>query len=78
MGRLHRARWGHSIQRYADDELVGVSAERLLAHLAGCPGCTSELAVVQRLKASLARVGERRPPELAVTRLRAEASRIVA
>jgi anti-sigma factor RsiW len=76
MGRLHRARWGHTIQSYADDELNAVRAATVVHHLARCPDCTGDLEIVRRLKSSLGRLGDRRPPEIAVARLRAEASRI--
>jgi anti-sigma factor RsiW len=73
---MHRARWGHSIQSFADGELGADRAVVVARHLAACADCSDDLERVRCLKASLAGLADRRPPDIAIARLRAEAARI--
>jgi anti-sigma factor RsiW len=76
MGPLHRRRWGRAIETHVDGELPPGRTRAVLAHLADCPDCAGDEAFLRAVGASLRRLGRRRPADLAVARLRAEATRI--
>jgi len=75
MGRLHRARMGHSLERWIDNELDERRARCVDAHVEGCEDCTAEVAALLKLKASVRRVRGGGIPD-AVARLQAEAERL--
>ncbi len=76
MGRLHRARWGHSLERWIDDELGERRARCVDAHVEGCEDCAGEVAALLKMKASIRRVrGGAAVPD-AVVRLHTEADRL--
>lgn len=76
MGRLHRVRWGRSLETWVDGELEESRARCVDVHLEECEDCAAEVATLLRMKASIreARGGEGVAD--AVSRLMAEAQRL--
>jgi Putative zinc-finger len=58
------------LDAHVDQELpVGVR-RRVMGHAARCAGCRDGIALTEHVKASLQRLGARRPPALVARRLR--------
>ncbi len=56
MGHMHRARWGHILELWMDDELDPARIERVLRHLSECADCAGEVEELACLKRALAHV----------------------
>jgi len=70
MSPRHHRKLRRGLHALVDEEVVeGPSRPTLLAHLGACEGCRDEFGFLQSLKASLQRIGQRRPTPLAVARL---------
>lgn len=59
-----------AVDAYLDGELLPERAAAVTAHLGECWGCSGHAEALRLMKPSLRRLGERRPSDLAVARLR--------
>lgn len=75
MGRLHRVRMGHSLERWIDNELDERRARCVDVHVEGCEDCAAEVAALLKLKTSVRRIRGGGDPD-ALARLQAEAERL--
>ncbi len=58
------------VETLVDGELDMRAAKVVQEHLDDCPGCRGYAELLAKIKASLARLEQRRPPALATARLR--------
>lgn len=66
------------VETWVDGELSSPEARTVRRHLEECAGCSGEVELLERIKASLGRLERRRPPALATARLRRWAEELAA
>ncbi|MDA8354944.1 MAG: zf-HC2 domain-containing protein [Actinomycetota bacterium] len=69
MNRFEHRRLRQGVEAYLDGEADPALAVRVRRHLAECWSCSEDAEWLVLIKAVMARVGRRRPAELAVARL---------
>ncbi len=66
------------VETWVDGELTSPEARTVRRHLEECAGCSGEVELLGRIKASLGRLERRRPPALETARLRRWAEELAA